>query len=117
MKFKVIVLDGNNKPLPNQTLVLLASNGEEIWRKDTNRNGLLYFNLTFNKENYKEAFLLQVVNNSKISRKVSFFTDTPIILSKVEGKTANAINIVSSSICFVVLIVIILYVAHRKLKR
>ncbi|RJS90929.1 hypothetical protein CW705_04780 [Candidatus Bathyarchaeota archaeon] len=116
-EFKVIVLDRNNKPLSNQTLVLLASNGEEIWRKDTNRNGLLYFNLTFNKENYKEAFLLQVVNNSKISRKVSFFTDTPIILSKVEGKTANAINIVSSSICFVVLVVIILYVAHRKLKR
>jgi len=116
-EFKVIVLDGNNKPLSNQTLVLLTSNGEEIWRKSTNRNSLLYFNLTFNKENYKKAFLLQVVNNSEISKKVSFFTDTPIILSKVEGKTANAINIISSSICFVVLVVIILYVAHRKLKR
>jgi len=115
-EFKVIVLDGNNKPLPNQTLVLLTSNDEEIWRKDTNRNGLLYFNLTFSKENYKEAFLLQVVNNSKISRKVSFFTDTPIVLSEVEGKTANSINIIAPSI-LAVLIATILYVAYRKLKK
>jgi len=82
-EYNVIVFDENQKPLANQTLILFDSEGKQIWKRSTDKNGLLYFNLTFNKNNYKKELLLQtMVDNSTITKKVNFFTETPILLFK-----------------------------------
>ena len=116
-EYNLIVFDKNQKPLPNQTVVLLNTNGEQIWEKNTDQNGIVYFNLTFNKENYENKFLLQTtVNNQEISKEISFFTNTPIILSAEETREKKIGD--TQTFCLLLLIIISLFLLHRpKIKK
>lgn len=117
-EYNAIVLDKKQKPIPNQTLILFDSNGEKIWEKTTNKNGQLYFNLVFNKDNYNKKFLLQaMINNSTIEKEVSFFTETPILLSKKMGVRIiipKEIYFMSFTIVIIAAIIILIIFKKRR---
>lgn len=113
-EYNVIVFDEKQSPLSNQTVVLFDPSGKQIWEKSTDENGLIYFNLTFNKENYEDEFLLQTtIDDLKVSKEVSFFTDTPIPLSR-EKKIGDSQMLYLLLLIITLIFLIFLFRLHLK---
>ena len=117
-EYSVVAMIDNSTPLPNQTIALFTSDGEKIWEKTTDEKGMIFFNLTFNKENYENEFLLETkIYNKSISREIGFLSDTPILLS-VEYSEPNKPPEFSgfSFLIAIIALVIAVYLIHTKVK-
>ena len=117
-EYTVVAMIDNSTPLPNQTIALFTSDGEKIWEKTTDERGMLFFNLTFNKENYEDVFLLKTeIDNKSISKEIGFLSDTPILLS-IESSESSEFSEVGgfSALIGIIAVMIVVYLTHIKTK-
>lgn len=76
--------------------------------KTTDKNGMIFLNLTFNKENYENKFLLETkIDNKSISKEVGFLSDTPILLSVEHSEERESFKYSGFSILITIIAVII----------
>jgi len=113
----VAVVDGLT-PLPNQTITLFTSDGKKIWERKTDEKGMLFFNLTFNKENYRDKFLLQTeINNKSISKEIGFLSDTPILLSMDSSEPNEFFEVGRFFVLIAIIMIITVYLIYIKFKQ
>ena len=101
-EYKIILLDENDKPLPNRKVSLYLDN-DLLWEKTTDEKGVICFNLTFNKDNYAEKYLLTASFDGKnVTREVWLLSDSPIVIRKGEESQATPF-------CFAISMIAILF--------
>jgi len=117
-EYPIVAMIDNSTPLPNQTIALFTSDGEKIWEKTTDERGMLFFNLTFNKENYEDVFLLKTeINNKSISKEIGFPSDTPILLSIESSEPSESSGVGGFSVLITIIaVIIVVYLVHIKLE-
>ena len=99
--YEVILLDENDKPQPNRKVSLYLDN-YLLWEKSTDEKGVIHFNLTFNKDNHAEKYLLTASCGENVTREIWLLSDTPIVIRKGEESQATPF-------CFAISIVAIVF--------
>jgi len=116
-EYPVIVMVNNSVPLPNKTISLFTFDGKKIWERKTDEKGMLFFNLTFNKESYRDKFLLKTeISNKSISKEIGFLSDTPILFS-MDSTEPNEFSEVGKFFVLIAIIMIVaMYLIYTKFK-
>lgn len=92
-EYPVLAKHENGDPVKNLDLTLIDPNGEKAWKGTTNEKGKAKFKIRFNENNYHKKWKLKTTHPSGIEmcQKISFLSDTPIMLSP--NPQVNVINL------------------------
>lgn len=96
-EYLVVLRNGKGKPIPDAPLKLINPYGHIISRKETNKEGTAYFIISFTKQNYKKSWTLEAkVRDRKVSKKIKFTSNTPIVysLEQLRKRIGNKISFV-----------------------